>query len=359
MSVRPSALDTRQNLVRALIEGGRPDQAVVEATHLVTIADSLQNRLLLGRAYLSRGQVADACREMQRAFAFEPRNSSVQLELAACWARNADLDAALLHANAVVKREPANQIAIVLVEAITKQQRGRRWLWLPLLLALGAACAAIGARKPDQWEHRRIALGILALSVVSAIWLATAWPFWFAGGLWAAYQFYAALAHRRMRAANAGSRTAYLISASRVLGCVCLADGEMHDAELRRIRATYERASFSEADLAVIGRELRRCADEFRSKVFEHEALYAVLHAACGDFGRLSNEAMRLELFRTAVDVALSDGQPTPGELHVLRACGTWMNISDAAQEEIWKGALLDARQKDPWVPSRSVDEPA
>jgi len=343
LSIKPDEGRARESLIHLLIDSGRFDGAIVEARQLVATADTLQNRRLLGRAYLSGGRTAEACAENQRAFAFEPLNSPLQLELAECWMRNQDFDAALMHANAVVKREPANQIGIALIATIRSQQRARAWVWFPIILTLGASCAALGARQPKHWAHRRIALGIVAWSVSWAVWLGGGEGIWVAGSLWGTYQFYAAFAHRRMKDASASTHGAFLSTAARVLACVCLADGEMRDAELRWIRSMYEQRSFGESDLALVGKELRRCTDVFRSKLFDHQALYAELHAACTEFCRLSNEAMRLDLFRSAVNVAVCDAPATPGELRIVQACATWLNITVEMQDEIWKQAVLQS----------------
>jgi tetratricopeptide (TPR) repeat protein len=338
--INPAHEDARRGLVMVLFADGRADAATSEAMEYVKVVDSLTSHLLLGRVYLARGRIAEACREMQRAYAFQSLNSAVQLELADCWLRNDDFDAATMHSRAVLRREPQNKVAASLIETIALKQRTRKWIWLPALVSIGALAAFWGARRPERWLQRKLSLGTFAFGIVGLMWLVTNQAVWLPGSLWGLYQFYAAFAHRRTQVRRSGDRVALAMSVARVLGCISLADGDVQNAELRAIRSACERSGFAEVELVVIGQELRQCTADFRAKLFEHEALYATLRDACVEFGHRSNEAMRLALYRDAVGVALCDGPATQGELQVVRACATWLNIPAAAQDDVWRSMM-------------------
>jgi Tfp pilus assembly protein PilF len=337
LELQPDSWLTRENLSRLLVALGRTDEAVAEAQRVVAAADTASGRLLLARAYVADGRIAQGCEEFQRALNFNPRNSAVQLELAVCHAANDDLDAASLHAGAVTGRDPRNAEALALVEHIRVRRRALTWWWAPVVVFIASACAALGARRPDQWGQRRVAIGLLAMSAAAFVWLQQGSLFWLTGGSWGVYQFYAAHRFRRAHALRAGQRTEYLGSAATILGCIALSDGPLQPMELKIVRETYEKAGYTDADLLLVGGTLQRCAADFQATLFEHQALYAALHNACITFASVSNEASRLELFRTAVRVALADQHATPGELSAVKACATWLNIPDTEQDAIWR----------------------
>jgi hypothetical protein len=153
----------------------------------------------------------------------------------------------------------------------------------------------------------------------------------------------------------------FLRAAARVLGCVALADGELQPVELRVIRETYERSGFSDQDLTVIGQVLQGSVARFQTTLFDHQAIYAALRDACLAFAPLSNESSRLALFVTAVRVATADQHASPGELNVVNACGTWLNIPADEQARIWRDETIrlphterdaSSRERETFLPS-------
>ena len=181
------ALEVDPAAWRTLLSASRPLEAMAQAQRLVSGADGESARLLLGRAYIAAGRTSEGCRELQRALNFNPSNSGVQLELAACYVEDSDLDAAALHAGAVIRRGPDNALARTLVNSIRSTRRADAWSWVPAVGFLVALFAAIGARRPEQWGQRRGAFGVMAISFAAYVWLHAGSLFWLTGGFWGLY----------------------------------------------------------------------------------------------------------------------------------------------------------------------------
>lgn len=337
LEAEPTAIQPRQNIVTTLLDAGEHDAAVYEATRLVRASDTPSSHLLLGRAYLANGDGTDGCREMQRALAFNSLNSLIELQLAACYASTRDFEPARLHADAVLRREPNNRAAREVVRSVRREQATTLLIGLSFLVALGGGIGAIAARGPDRWGHRRVALGCVAVAVSWMLALGTTESFWYSGGFWGIYQFYAAYRHRRMRSQQVDDRVLLATAAARVLAVIALSDGEMHPSELRIVRETYERSGGGEGLLSAMGDEMRKCQRDFEATLFDHDALYGTLRDACVDFGKLSNDALRLQLFGTAVAVGLAEGPPTPNTLRALSACATWLHVPKESQQALFQ----------------------
>jgi Tfp pilus assembly protein PilF len=337
LTLDPRSREALEGLVTVLMDLGRPSEALVEAYRLVTTWDGERARTLIARAYIESGHVSDGCRELGHALTFNQLNSALRLELAQCHYQNDDAVAAELHARAILQRDPQHAGAAELLATIHAEQGSDAVGGLAVIVFVGAAIGAAVARRPEQWGQRRAAFGVMGMAVAGVVSLAVGPVFWVAGGFWGLYQFYAAYRFRRTRSQRIDGRMQFLRTAAKVLGCVALADGELQPVELRVIRETYERSGFSDQDLTVIGQVLQESVARFQTTLFDHQALYVALRDACLAFAPLSNESSRLALFVTAVRVATADQHASPGELNVVNACGTWLNIPADEQARIWR----------------------